>query len=53
MATPEKKSVPPIDPEVRMGHVHLKVADLERAIHVHKTAGSQGAAGRAACGGAG
>ena len=23
---------PPIDPQVRIGHVHLKVADLERAI---------------------
>ena len=26
------KSNPPIDPAVRIGHVHLKVADLERAI---------------------
>ena len=25
-------NVPPIDPGVRIGHVHLKVADLERAI---------------------
>lgn len=25
-------STPPIDPGVRIGHVHLKVADLERAI---------------------
>lgn len=25
-------AVPPIDPRVRIGHVHLKVADLERAI---------------------
>jgi len=41
MATLEKKNLPPIDPQVRMGYVHLKVADLERAIHVHKTAGSQ------------
>jgi catechol 2,3-dioxygenase-like lactoylglutathione lyase family enzyme len=23
---------PPIDPEIRIGHVHLKVADLERAV---------------------
>ena len=22
----------PIDPQVRIGHVHLKVADLERAL---------------------
>ena len=26
------KSTPPIDPAVRIGHVHLKVADLERAL---------------------
>ena len=25
-------SLPPIDPKVRIGHVHLKVADLERAL---------------------
>ncbi len=25
-------SVPPIDPRVRIGHVHLKVADLDRAL---------------------
>jgi catechol 2,3-dioxygenase len=36
MATPEKKSVSPIDPQVRMGHVHLKVADLERAIGFYR-----------------
>jgi len=36
MATPEKKSVPPIDPQVRMGHVNLKVADLERAIGFYR-----------------
>ena len=23
---------PPIDPQVRIGHVHLKVADLERSL---------------------
>jgi catechol 2,3-dioxygenase len=27
-----KKVAPPIDPRVRIGHVHLKVADLERAL---------------------
>lgn len=26
---------PPIDPKVRVGHVHLKVADLERAIRFY------------------
>ncbi|HXO38072.1 MAG TPA: VOC family protein [Candidatus Acidoferrum sp.] len=36
MATAEKKNVPPIDPEVRMGHVHLKVADLERALGFYR-----------------
>jgi catechol 2,3-dioxygenase len=36
MATPEKKSFTPIDPGVRMGHVHLKVADLERAIRFYR-----------------
>ena len=36
MATPEEKDVPPIDPQVRMGHVHLKVADLERAIKFYR-----------------
>ena len=25
----------PIDPQVRIGHVHLKVADLERALHFY------------------
>src|SRR6476661_6982288 len=30
----EKKA--PIDPQVRMGHVHLKVADLERAISFYR-----------------
>jgi catechol 2,3-dioxygenase len=33
MAT-EKKA--PIDPQVRIGHVHLKVADLERAIGFYR-----------------
>ena len=28
-------SVRPIDPKVRIGHVHLKVADLERALHFY------------------
>jgi catechol 2,3-dioxygenase len=36
MASPEKKAVQPIDPQVRMGHVHLKVADLERAIGFYR-----------------
>jgi catechol 2,3-dioxygenase len=36
MATPEKKNVPPIDPQARMGHVHLKVADLERALGFYR-----------------
>jgi catechol 2,3-dioxygenase len=26
----------PIDPRVRIGHTHLKVADLERAIHFYR-----------------
>ena len=26
----------PIDPRVRIGHVHLKVADLERALHFYR-----------------
>jgi catechol 2,3-dioxygenase len=26
---------PPIDPKVRIGHVHLKVADLERALNFY------------------
>jgi catechol 2,3-dioxygenase len=29
-------SNPPIDPRVRIGHVHLKVADLERALHFYR-----------------
>lgn len=33
---PEKKAAQPIDPDVRMGHVHLKVADLERAIGFYR-----------------
>ena len=33
---PEKKAAQPIDPQVRMGHVHLKVADLERAIGFYR-----------------
>jgi catechol 2,3-dioxygenase len=33
---PEKKATQPIDPQVRMGHVHLKVADLERAIGFYR-----------------
>lgn len=26
----------PIDPRVRVGHLHLKVADLERALHFYR-----------------
>ncbi len=29
---PESSSISSIDPQVRIGHVHLKVADLERAL---------------------
>ena len=29
-------STPSIDPRVRIGHVHLKVADLERALHFYR-----------------
>jgi catechol 2,3-dioxygenase len=36
MATSEKKNIPPIDPQVRIGHVHLKVADLERALGFYR-----------------
>jgi catechol 2,3-dioxygenase len=36
MSTPEKKGVQAINPQVRMGHVHLKVADLERAIGFYR-----------------
>lgn len=36
MATHEKKGAQPIDPQVRVGHVHLKVADLERAITFYR-----------------
>jgi catechol 2,3-dioxygenase len=36
MSTPEKKGVQAIDPQVRMGHVHLKVADLERALRFYR-----------------
>ena len=32
--TPDKSSRP-IDPQVRIGHVHLKVADLERALRFY------------------
>jgi len=30
--TGKTQSHPPVDPQVRVGHVHLKVADLERAL---------------------
>ena len=32
----------PIDPRVRIGHVHLKVADLERALRFYPTNGFVG-----------
>lgn len=31
-----KTSKPPIDPGTRIGHVHLKVADLERALQFYR-----------------
>jgi catechol 2,3-dioxygenase len=36
MASPKKRAAQPIDPQVRMGHVHLKVADLEKAIGFYR-----------------
>lgn len=36
MAASNRKNVEPIDPQVRMGHVHLKVADLERALGFYR-----------------
>jgi catechol 2,3-dioxygenase len=36
MAIQEKNGAVPIDPQVRIGHVHLKVADLERAIGFYR-----------------
>jgi catechol 2,3-dioxygenase len=35
MSTPENRPARPIDAQVRMGHVHLKVANLERAIQFY------------------
>src|SRR6185437_1108789 len=32
----KKASFPSIDPQVRIGHVHLKVADLERALWFYR-----------------
>lgn len=32
----DEKKTPPIHPQVRIGHVHLKVADLERAIAFYR-----------------
>ncbi len=34
--TDEMQSAPPADPQVRIGHVHLKVADLERALGFYR-----------------
>ena len=36
MASPEKKTARPIDSGVRIGHVHLKVANLERALGFYR-----------------
>jgi len=36
MSTSENRPARPIDSHVRMGHVHLKVADLERAIGFYR-----------------
>jgi len=36
MAKSGKKDFQPIDSQVRMGHVHLKVADLERALRFYR-----------------
>jgi catechol 2,3-dioxygenase len=36
MSTSKDKAAQPIDPQVRVGHVHLKVADLERAIGFYR-----------------
>jgi catechol 2,3-dioxygenase len=36
MATTEKKTAQPIDTGVRIGHVHLKVANLERALGFYR-----------------
>jgi catechol-2,3-dioxygenase len=36
MASRKKRAAQPIDPQVRMGHVHLKVADLEKAIGFYR-----------------
>jgi catechol 2,3-dioxygenase len=36
VAVKENLTRPPIDPQVRIGHVHLKVADLERALGFYR-----------------
>ncbi|MDP9355761.1 MAG: VOC family protein [Chloroflexota bacterium] len=36
MATTSDQPQPPIHPQARIGHVHLKVADLERAIRFYR-----------------
>jgi catechol 2,3-dioxygenase len=36
MATQENKDAGTIDPAVRIGHVHLKVADLDRAVKFYQ-----------------
>src|SRR5437868_1238162 len=33
---PKNTASPPIHPQVRIGHVHLKVADLERALKFYR-----------------
>ena len=36
MAASEKTPAQPIDPGVRIGHVHLKVAELEKALSFYR-----------------
>src|ERR1700759_2222095 len=36
VAMSKKASFPTIDPQVRIGHVHLKVADLDRALKFYR-----------------
>src|SRR6201995_2182756 len=36
VAMSKKASFPTIDPQVRIGHVHLKVADLERSLKFYR-----------------
>src|SRR5262245_44781339 len=36
MANPPNPPDSPIDPQVRIGHVHLKVADIERSLRFYR-----------------